>query len=491
MPKNEELLIGWATRDITPDRPVNLCGQFHMRISKGVQDPVTMTALSITSGQEALVWVSCDLVFIPGEVLSQCRENLRRRLPAFPVDKLIMSATHTHTAPDAAGFWHPPPPAGVMTTAEYREFLSDRIVDAVVESWNSRKPGMISWGYGHAVVGHNRRAVYFDDLSKRPGFVDQPGTKTEKNARMYGNTNDPQFSGLEGYVEHGVNLLFTFDQEKRLTGAVFNLPCPSQETEGMEVISADFWHEVRTELRKRHGEKLFLLPQCAPSGDLSPHLMYNKAAEQRMLKLKNRTSRQEIANRMATAFDEVLQWAKNDIQEQVALKHTVRPVKLPRRLISEKEFRYAQAGLAELEKIPPSPEADASVALRHDSALFARKFRCKRILARYEEQKKSPTLPVELHVVRLGDVAFATNPFELFLDYGLRITARSPAVQTFLAQLAAGGWGGYLATRKAEEGESYSACLYCNEVGSEGGQQLVEETVKTMNELWAADAKTT
>ena len=37
---------------------------------------------------------------------------------------------------------------------------------------------------------------------------------------------------------------------------------------------------------------------------------------------------------------------------------------------------------------------------------------------------------------KLRDVAIATNPFELFLDYGVQIEARSPAVQTFLIQLA-------------------------------------------------------
>jgi hypothetical protein len=62
--------------------------------------------------------------------------------------------------------------------------------------------------------------------------------------------------------------------------------------------------------------------------------------------------------------------------------------------------------------------------------------------------------------------------------------ARSPAQQTFLVQLAAGGTPSYLATEKAVQGESYSACLYCNEIGPEGGQQLVEETVATLNALW-------
>jgi hypothetical protein len=203
-----------------------------------------------------------------------------------------------------------------------------------------------------------------------------------------------------------------------------------------------------------------------------------------MLKLKNRTSRQEIAQRLAAAFDETLPWARNDIRTALPLKHVVRAVALARRIITEDEFRDARAGLAALEQIPPASGVDTGTALKQDSVCFARKFRCRRILDRYEEQKRDATQPVELHVIRLGDVVFATNPFELFLDFGLRITGRSPAVQTFLVQLAAGGWGGYLATAKGVAGESYSACLYCNEVGPEGGQQLVEETLKTMHELW-------
>lgn len=478
-----QVLIGWATRDITPDRPVNLCGQFHMRISKGVLDPVTVTALSVSADDESFTWVSCDLVQIPTEVLVACREKLRQRLPDFPVEKLIISATHTHTAPDPSGVWHPPVPPGVMTAVEFQDFLADRVVDAVEESWQLRQPGSVCWGYGHAVVGHNRRAVYFDDLSQRPDFVESPGTKTEKHARMYGEMNDPRISGLEGYVDHSVNLLFTFDQQQRLTGAIYNLPCTSQETEGMDVISADFWHEVRIELRKRHGEHLSLLPLCAPAGDLSPHLMYNKAAEQRMLQLKNRTSRQEIAERLAAAFDETLAWALHDRREQVDLHHVVRTIALTRRRISEEEYRDARAGLAALEQIVPAADARDEY-MTQDSVLFARKYRCRRIIARYAEQQQHPDLPMELHVIRLGDIAFATNPFELFLDYGLRIIARSPALQTFLVQLAAGGMPSYLATHKAVAGESYSACLYCNEVGPDGGQQLVDETVTTLNALW-------
>ena len=94
---------------------------------------------------------------------------------------------------------------------------------------------------------------------------------------------------------------------------------------------------------------------------------------------------------------------------------------------------------------------------------------------------------MELHLIRLGDVAFATNRFELFLDYGIRIKARSPAVQTFLVQLTANdGWDGtYLPSERAIANRGYGGGVYDNEVGPEGGRVIVEETVKGLHELWS------
>jgi hypothetical protein len=101
---------------------------------------------------------------------------------------------------------------------------------------------------------------------------------------------------------------------------------------------------------------------------------------------------------------------------------------------------------------------------------------------------------MELHVLRLGDMAIATNPFELFVDYGVQIEARSPAVQTFLIQLAAPGpQDAYcLPTPRAVAGgalnenpfTNYSGTVMNNMVGPEGGQVLVERTVEAIRDLW-------
>jgi hypothetical protein len=101
------------------------------------------------------------------------------------------------------------------------------------------------------------------------------------------------------------------------------------------------------------------------------------------------------------------------------------------------------------------------------------------VKVRYELERSQPKLPVEIHVLRLGDIVMATNPFELYVDFGTRIKVRSPAVQTFLVQLA--GNGTYIPTSRAVVGGAYGTECSSNLVGPEGGQDLVEKTVEMIN----------
>ena len=171
----------------------------------------------------------------------------------------MISATHTHTAPaltdaeetdlhpyDFLGSWAyriPPDRKDVMRPAEYLDFLAERLSAVVVEAWQARKPGGMSAALSHAVVAHNRRAVYAD------------GT-----ARMYGNTADPEFSHIEGLSDHSVDVLFFWRDEERLEGLAIAVYCPSQEVEGESYLSADFWYDARRMLREKYGEELQVLP---------------------------------------------------------------------------------------------------------------------------------------------------------------------------------------------------------------------------------------
>jgi len=421
------LYVGWATTDITPDRPVALIGQLHKRISQKVRDPLTATALALeTRGddgeREQAILISCDLLFIRKSAQDQLRQVVKSKLPDFEVEKLFLNATHTHTGPgfsdkDFGALYDVSTDEGVMTASEYADFFVARVAQMAVTAWQSRKPSGMSWALGHAVVGWNRRAHYFDGSSV-----------------MYGKTNQPNFANVEGTEDHGVEMLFFWGLDKTPTGVVVNIACTAQETEGISEVSADFWHDVRLEVRRRLARDIFILPQCAAAGDNSPHLLFRSRAEEIMRHRRGLSSRQEIARRIANAVEDCLPLAKQDIQTSTVFKHAVVKVDLP----------------------PQEPP----------TAPF---------------YTTDPVAPIEFHVLRLGDIALATNPFELYLDYGLRIKARSPALLTFLVQLSC-QHGGYLPTQKGVDGGGYSADKFV--VGPQGGQVLVDETVKQLNALW-------
>ena len=83
----------------------------------------------------------------------------------------------------------------------------------------------------------------------------------------------------------------------------------------------------------------------------------------------------------------------------------------------------------------------------------------------------------------LGTLAIATNPFELFVEFGQRIKARAKARQVMLCQLS-NGLGGYLPTHAAVDGGSYSSKPASTVCGPEGGEALIEKTLETIDEMF-------
>ena len=499
------LKIGWAWRDISTTGPVNLPGQFHMRISEGILDPLTVTALVLDSGEDMAIFLSGDMVVCRWHLLDEVRAETVRKNPEIPVEKILENATHAHTGASHYDdeFEFPHDDVEIMTGQEYRKFLVEQASDAVCEAYETRKEGGIAWGYGYAVVAHSRRVVYFDDTSKRPGAVINSTHGVNGHAQMYGNTSDPMFSHYEAGADHFLNLLFTFDEEDRLTGAIVNIPCPSQNTENLYKLSADYWHDVRLAIREKFGN-IFILPQCAAAGDLSPRILHYREAQDRRFRLKYgiepekgvgkfdtkgataMCERKDIAERVAWGFEEVYSWARKDIRRDVKIGHIVRTVDLPKRLISDEEYAYAVEGLDGLKDEKWKTDGTPMENLTANSQLVSGRNRFQQIIDRYEAQKTEKTIPMEMHVIQVGDVAFASNRFEIYMDYQHRIQARSPFEQTFIVQLAAQpgvGGGSYLCTERGAWGRGYSASMFCNQVSYEAGQVIVEETLKSLNEL--------
>jgi len=459
-----ELWIGAATADITPDRPVPLPGNRTVRIAREILSRCTANALALESRQgdrvlDQAILVSCDLCVIRPGIQDGFRKHVAGRLPGFDINKLFLAATHTHAAPVLLQDRYDEKDYGdAMQPKEYVPFMYERMAEAVEKAWKTRSVGAVAWGLGHAVAGRGRRAFYAD------------GT-----AKMYGKADTPDFRGVEGYEDHGVHVLCFYDAQKQLKAAAITLACTAQA--GGTGLNADYWHDVRELLHARHGKDLCVLGFCAPAGDMATRPIGREKGEARMRQLRGLTPSQELGRRVAAAFDDVAPVIAKDIRTDVPLIHRVRQIELPARIITEAEYAASKKICDEIDTRKTRLKTDCWT--RHFHGL---------VVARYLAQQKGgwKTYPVELHVLRLGDVAIATNPFELYVSYGVQIQARSPAQQTMLIQLASTGGlhGYYVPTPQAVAGGGYSAEVTHNMIGPDGAQVLVDQTVQAIKELF-------
>ena len=257
---------------------------------------------------------------------------------------------------------------------------------------------------------------------------------------------------------------------------------------------------MRTILKEKYGD-IVVLSQCAAAGDLSPRILHYKRAQERRYALKygetefpekaefqeELRNRRDIAQRICAAFDEVLPWASKDMIRDAKVLHTVRDIQLQRWLISDADYQQAKEELEKIGDFQPQKSDDLREDFHRNSLHSAGVNRFKNIVRRYEAQKEDPCVGMELHAIRVGDIAFTSNPFELYMDFQHRIQARSPFVQTFIIQLCdttgKRDSSGYLATERGEANVGYSANIFSNNVSYEGGQTLVEETLRALNEL--------
>jgi len=444
--------IGWASLDFTPDRPAMLQGQMHVRVATSAKDPLTVTCMAV-EGEDGVgsLFICADICGVRGELLARVRELLSASVPAVPAERIVMNVTHTHDSLVMTDGFYEHPGGDVMTAAECAELVATRAAQAATQAWAARKPHSIAAAYGHAVVGHNRRPAYADG-----------------STIMYGPTNREDFAWIEGHADHSLNMLFTWNESGELDGIIVNIACPSQVEEHLHEFSADFWHEVRVELRRRFGDGIFVLPQCAPAGDLSPHPQLDKKQEALMRERRGISERQEIALRIADAVSRALECTEPE-SGPTPLQHRTLKLELAPREVSQPEAQVAQ-------KIH-----DSYVASRSKDDWWPSHLR--QVIAQYQGGYQPAPVAIEAHVVRLGDIVIATNPFELFVDYGCRIKERSRAAQTFLVQLTNGAQG-YLPTERAVRGGSYGAMPSSCLASPKGAQQLVEATVQTINELF-------
>ena len=490
--------IGWGRREISLDEPMSLPGQAIMRISEKVLDPMYVTALCLERDSECVVFMSCDMLSPMG--MEGCCDIVEEKIPGFKREWILPNGTHAHTGgarrktPEKT-----PDGMDIYPGEKYKEFTVQMAAEAVCEAWNNRKEGGVSYGYGYAVVAHQRRSVYFEDKGETAGPL---SLAPNGHGVMYGKTNDPAFSHFETGADHFVNAMYTFDENENLTGMLLNVPCPSQVSEMFCMQTADYWHDVRQLVAREFGENIYILPQCAAAGDLSPRILHYLKAQQRRMRLKYdadyehiedakekrfvkcMAERKDIAERIVAAAKEIYSWSKKEIFTEPVLKHKLELLPISKRQVTDEEAQACRDRLKELESLVPKQEEMTEEEYRKAYSRYESvKNRQIRGLERYENREKDLLLHTAVHAVRVGEIAFASNRFELYQDYMHRIQARSPFMQTFVVQLASFEGGTYLPTERGVKNKGYSASIACNIVGAEGGQELVEGTLRMLNEL--------
>jgi len=501
--------IGWSEVNITPDKKVSLYGQFAERISEYVEKPLMATAMAVESCNDQMILIGCDLVEIQVFLVKAIREKLKDNKEGLDPEKIIISAIHTHTGPSyhvstqngggdnffkemleeirpfmkpgqkyvqSADITNPE----IATDQENCDMLVDRLSEAALEAWKNRKPASFKNGFDRAAVGMCRRVDYSD------------GT-----AQMWGESNTAVFTEMEGGSDSGVELLYTFDEAGKLTGAVVNVCCPAQCVQHRLFVSPDFWGETRKILKEKFGTGFFMLPTCSTAGDqcpvdlvrwvnpiTDPHdpnlIRHNppvRKADPSMFDLEGmKKAGRRVANAVLDGLESI---EKDEAQSEIKFIHHVHNMQLPLRRATLTEKAAAQKALKEYIR---SKDGDLTFMDVGNLQVHVG------ILQRFKLQEKENIMDSEVHVVRMGSVAFASFPMEVYLDYGNQIKARQLCEQSFLIQLA-NGCMEYLPTEKAEKHGHYSAFIGSSWVGHQGGDQLVRETLKDINGMFAGDYK--
>ena len=182
----------------------------------------------------------------------------------------------------------------------------------------------------------------------------------------------------------------------------------------------------------------------------------------------------KAGRRIAREVIDVYEEGLDEPQVDVEFKHVVKNYALPLRRVTLEDVDKARKAIRDYMQ-----EKEGDITYNDTAMLQVHMGTINRMAL----QNKEDIFDSEAHIIRMGSVVFATNAFELFLDYGNQIKARSNAEQTFLVQLT-NGWDGYLPTAKAERGGHYSAFVSSGFVGHAGGEQLVRQTLQDINKLF-------
>ena len=411
------LKIGLARADITPRAGIEMSG-FGKRIqpSLGVNDPLYATALVAADGETVIVAVDCDLLCVPADFTAEVRARAAS-LAGISASHVTVHCTHTHYGPrvphaDAGG-------SGLERA--YRESLIRQLVALIREAKADMQPTRMKIGLGQCDIGVNRRE------------------KTADGRIVLG--VNPQ-----GPVDRtvGVCRIETADG-KPLAAVVSFATHPVGQDAQIRMISADYVGCTRRVVEKATGAPcLFWQGACGNINIVSAETDHVTAC----------------ASGTKLGRKAVRLWKTAEPVASEPVRTVTRSVELPpyRCLSREHAERQLEEARRTLEAARGNPKSTPGLIDWFEKDVA----RLERLRDSWTDAATAlPPVKAELQTFRIGDVAWACVPGELFNEIGTEIKRRSPFRHTFVVTYA-NNWIGYLPTPEAFKEGGYEVSQVCS-----------------------------
>lgn len=426
------LQAGWSQVEYTPAPGLNLLGQLHARIATHTRDPLMAVAVAFANEQTRVVLVSCDICIVDNAFIAQTQREWQNSATADAT--LLIHTNHTHLAPIATNV------LGTTPDPQFLETLRGAILEAANQALQNLEPVDVFAANGFLdQMGWNRRAMFADGTTK-----------------MYGNSTDPGFCGMEGPRDGHLPVLWTKNASDKITGVLTGFATHPNCMENECFYSADLPGAVRKHLNQALGGETQVLYLTGAAGDTAPRILDPYDASQPW---NGESGVEKSGAYLAEAAVKLIEQTSQPM-ENAALNLQRQTLQIPLR-----EW--------------PEPH-EKSFPARLDLDYY------RNAAQQWPQQlRDNSPFPVNINVLRVGEAAICTNPAELFVEFGLQIKAASPARVTFVSELT-DGFCGYVPTPKAFSRGGYETwCAPTSPLEFAAGDKIVAETTRLLAEIFA------
>lgn len=458
----ETLHIGMAEADITPPKGFLMAGYYHERRATGTRDPLKARAIVFRDGKEQAAIVVCDLTGVAVDLAVEVRRLAGKRT-GIPASNIVVSATHSHTAPDyTRDLYEHLANIGKPGPKRYAADLVDGIVEAIARAHANARPATVSAGTARqeTPVSFNRRFVMKDG-----------------SVRTWMRLDHPEVVRPAGPIDPEIAMLLVRPADGKQPPGLLSNFALHLDTVGGTLWSADYPHFIEQGIRKALGRdavSIFATGCCGDINHVDP-----------VRKERNQTA--VIGAALAKTIDGHLDKLRPVPQPRLRVRHTT--VRLPLQKVSTEQLARARPMLLDAKTNKKTDFFDLVNAYKAVVLDQLRAKNAQRKAADFINWGLTHTwegigshLPVDVQAIALGDeVAIVCLPGEVFVELGLAIKQASPFRTTLVIELSNCVETMYIPTRAACAGGSYEVTNSAVEPGS--GEMLVEAAIGLLRAL--------